>query len=116
MGDFPKSILHVEDFRRQSKSRYYIINTGDSRLILGKWILWPEMLWENFFTLIFHAVKKTFVIFRNAFVIFRNPFHCRYNGADYIFNSLHCPQHSVFLCVCNANFEEIFLYSMLLNP
>ena len=26
-----------------------------------------------------------------------------------------CPQYSVFLCVCNVNFEEIFLYSMMLN-
>ena len=29
--------------------------------------------------------------------------------------SSDCPQYSVFLCVCDVNFEEIFLYSMMLN-
>ena len=32
----------------------------------------------DFFKLIFHTVKNTFVIFRNDFMIFRNPFYCRY--------------------------------------
>ena len=35
-GDFLESILHVEDFIRQSKC-------GDSRPILGNWNLWPGM-------------------------------------------------------------------------
>ena len=34
-GDFLKSILNVGDFTRQFKSRYYIINAGDLRPILG---------------------------------------------------------------------------------
>ena len=38
------------------------MNAGDLRPILGKWNVWPDMQWENFFTLIFHTVKKTFVI------------------------------------------------------
>ena len=33
-GDFLKSILNVGDFTRQLKTRYYIINVGDSRSIL----------------------------------------------------------------------------------
>ena len=36
-GDFLKSILNVGDFTRQFESRYYIINAGDSRPILGNW-------------------------------------------------------------------------------
>ena len=66
-GDFPKSILNVGGFRKQFKSHYYIMNAGDLRPILEKWNVWPDMQWENFFTLIFHTVKKTFVIFRNPF-------------------------------------------------
>ena len=72
-----------------------------------------------FCILIFHTVKKTFVIFRNAFMIFRNPFHCRYKELIIFFIVyflLHCLPYSVFLCVCNVNFEEIILYSMMLNP
>ena len=34
-GDFLNSILNVGDFKRQFKSRYYIINAGDARQILG---------------------------------------------------------------------------------
>ena len=58
-------------------------------------------------------------VFRNAFVIFRNPFHCRYKELIIfiiVHFLLHCPPHSVFLCVCNVNSEEIFLYSMMLRP
>ena len=64
-GDFPKSILNVGGFRRQFKSRYYIINAGDPPLILGKWNVWPDI-----FKSIFHTVRKIFIIFRNAFMIF----------------------------------------------
>ena len=42
-GDFLKSIQNVGDFARQFKSRYYIINAGDSREILGNWNVWTEM-------------------------------------------------------------------------
>ena len=42
-GDFLKSIVNVEDFTRQLKCRYYIINGGDFRPILGNWNVWPEM-------------------------------------------------------------------------
>ena len=42
-GDFLKSILSVGDFTRQFKSRYYIINAGDSRPIRGNWNVWREM-------------------------------------------------------------------------
>ena len=71
-----------------------------------------------FFTLIFHTVKKTSDIFGNAFVIFHNPFHCRYKKLIIfviVYFLLHCLPYSVFLCVCNVNFEEIILYSMMLN-
>ena len=34
-GDFLNSILNVGDSTRQFKSRYYIINAGDARPILG---------------------------------------------------------------------------------
>ena len=71
-----------------------------------------------FFPLIFHTVKKTFEIFGNAFVIFRNPFHCRYKELIIfviVYFLLHCFPYCVFLCVCNVNFEEIILYSMMLN-
>ena len=60
----------------------------------------------------FFTVKKTFVIFRNRF-------HCRYNELVIfviVYCLLHCPPHSVFLCVCNVNFEEILLYSMMISP
>ena len=72
-----------------------------------------------FFTFIFHTAKKNFVIFRNGFMIFRNPFHCRYKELIIfviVYFLLHCLPYSVFLCVCNVNFEEIVLYSMMLNP
>ena len=42
-GDFLKSIVNVEDFRRQFKCRYYIINAGDSRPILENWNVRPGM-------------------------------------------------------------------------
>ena len=48
-GEFVKSILNVRDFTRQFKCRYYIINAGDSRPILGNWNIWPEMLCEKIF-------------------------------------------------------------------
>ena len=69
--------------------------------------------------MIFHTVKMIFVIFRNALVIFRSPFHCRYKEFILfiiVYFLLHYPPYSVFLCVCNVDFEEIFLYSMMLNP
>ena len=73
----------------------------------------------NFFTLIFHTVKKTFAIFRNALVIFHNPFHCRYEEFIIfiiVHFLLHRPPYSVFVCVCNVKFKEIFLYFIMLNP
>ena len=42
-GDFLKGMLNVGDFARQFKSFYYIIHAGDSREILGKWNVRPEM-------------------------------------------------------------------------
>ena len=87
-------------------------NTGELECI------WPKMQWENFFTLIFHTVKKTFVIFCNALMIFHNPFHCRYDEFIIfiiVYFHLYCPPYSIILCVCNVNFEEIFLYFMMLN-
>ena len=72
-----------------------------------------------YFALIFHTVKKTFVIFCNAFMIFRNPFHCRYKELIIfviVYFLLHYLPYSTFFCVCNVNFEEIILYSMMLNP
>ena len=90
------------------KHRRLPVNTRELECI------WPKMQWENFFT-----VKKTFIIFRNVLVIFRNPFHSRHEEFIIfiiVYFLLHYPQYSVFLCVCNVNVEEIFLYFMMLNP
>ena len=41
------------------------------------------------------------------------------SGIDYIYCSLvsfTLPSVFHFFCVCNVNFEKIFLYSMMLNP
>ena len=94
------------------KRRRLPANTGELECI------WPKMQCEIFFTLIFHTVKKTFIIFRNALVIFCNAFHCRYKEFIIfiiVYFLLHCPLYSVFLCVCNVNFEEKLLYFMMLN-
>ena len=80
--------------------------------------IWPKMQCKILFTLIFCTVKKTFLIFRGALVIFHNPFHCRYKEfiiLTTVYFLLHCPPYSIFLCVCNINFEEKLLYSMMLN-
>ena len=80
--------------------------------------IWPKMQCKILFTLIFRTVKKTFLIFRGALVIFHNPFHCRYKEFiifTIVYFLLHCPPYSVFLCVCNVNFEEKLLDSMRLN-
>ena len=42
-GKFSEEYLNVGDFTRQFKSRYYIINAGDSRPLLGNWNVWPGM-------------------------------------------------------------------------
>ena len=62
--------------------------------------------------------QGTFHILKITDWIFCNPFHCRFKESiTFIIVSFlwHCPPYSVFLCACNINFEEIFLYSMMLN-
>ena len=119
-GDFLKSILNVGDFTRQFKCHYYIINAGNSRPILENWNVYGlRCNGKFFFYTDLSYCKKTSVIFWNALVIFHNPFHCRYEKfiifiiVQFL---LHCPPYSVFLCVCKVNFEEVFLYFMMLNP
>ena len=95
------------------KRRRFPANTGELECV------WPKIQCEFFLRWSFHNVKNTFVIFHNALVIFRNPFHCRYKVLIIfiiVYFLLHCPLDSVFFCVCNINFEEKLLYSMMLNP
>ena len=70
-----------------------------------------DQYWEiGMYGLRCHTVKKT---------IFRNPFHCRYKELNIFIIAyflLHFPPYCVLIFVCNINFEEIFLYSMMLNP
>ena len=42
-GDFLKRILNVGDLTREFKCRFCIIHTADSRPLLGKWSVWPEI-------------------------------------------------------------------------
>ena len=93
------------------KWRRFPTNTGESECMAGD-------VMRIFFTLIFHTVKKTFFIFCNAFVIFRNPFYGRYKEliiSVIVYFLLHCLLYSVFLFVCDVNFDEIILYSMMLK-
>ena len=88
------------------KYRKLPTNTGEL-----EYMAW-DVTWNIFFTLIFHTVKKAFVIFLN------NPFHCRYKELIIfviVYFLLLCLPYPVFLCVCKVNFEEIVLHSMMLN-
>ena len=45
--------FHINDFKRQLKYDWHIINTKDLQPILGNWNVWSTMKWKKYFTLIF---------------------------------------------------------------
>ena len=117
--DFPKSITNMGDFGRQfkklllyHKSRRLTANTGEMECMT-----WNVM--RKHFYIYLSYCKKYFRNLSYCFAIFRNPFHCKCNEVIIFLMVcflLHCPLYFVFLCVCNVNFEEIFLYSIMSNP